>query len=54
MDALVTTQFQHGKKDLSHPSYQAWSYAALLENFNEAVEQGGYPSHALCLPAQLC
>ncbi|WDI94802.1 DUF2075 domain-containing protein [Xanthomonas campestris] len=24
-----------------HPSYQAWSYAALLEGFNEAVQEGG-------------
>ncbi|HEX4869230.1 MAG TPA: DNA/RNA helicase domain-containing protein, partial [Moraxellaceae bacterium] len=41
MDGLVITQFQHGKKEVSHPSYQAWSYAALLESFNEAVEEGG-------------
>lgn len=25
----------------AHPSYQAWSYAALLEGFNEAVHEGG-------------
>lgn len=25
----------------AHPSYQAWSYAALLEGFNEAVYDGG-------------
>lgn len=25
----------------THPSYQAWSYAALLEGFNEAVYEGG-------------
>ncbi|MBS0199199.1 MAG: DUF2075 domain-containing protein [Proteobacteria bacterium] len=24
-----------------HPSYQAWSYAAILEGFNEAVYEGG-------------
>lgn len=24
-----------------HPSYQAWSYAALLQGFNEAVHEGG-------------
>jgi uncharacterized protein len=24
-----------------HPCYQAWSYAALLEGFNEAVQEGG-------------
>ena len=26
-------------RELTHPSYQAWSYAALLYNFNEAVEE---------------
>jgi len=25
----------------AHPCYQAWSYAALLEGFNEAVHEGG-------------
>jgi len=25
----------------THPCYQAWSYAALLEGFNEAVHEGG-------------
>lgn len=40
LDAVVTTRFKHGSKEVSHPSYQAWSYAALLENFNEAVEEG--------------
>jgi len=28
-------------KEGPHPSYQAWSYAALLEGFNEAVYDGG-------------
>lgn len=26
-------------REVTHPSYQAWSYAALLEDFNEAVER---------------
>lgn len=26
-----------GVRDLTHPSYQAWSYAAYLEDFNDAV-----------------
>lgn len=38
LDAVVTTAFKGGPQQVSHPSYQAWSYAALLENFNEAVE----------------
>ena len=40
MDGIVKTRFEHGLKETSHPSYQAWSYAALLEGFNEAVYNG--------------
>ena len=40
-DGVVRVRFQRGKVDTSHPSYQAWSYAAYLEGFNEAVEEGG-------------
>jgi len=36
-DGVVSTRFAHGEKETSHPSYQAWSYAALLTSFNEAV-----------------
>jgi uncharacterized protein len=38
-DGLVNTRFEHGPADTSHPSYQVWSYAMLLESFNEAVYQ---------------
>jgi hypothetical protein len=38
LDAVVTTAFKGGQQQVNHPSYQAWSYAALLENFNAAVE----------------
>lgn len=38
-DGLVNTRFEHGSADTSHPSYQVWSYAMLLESFNEAVYQ---------------
>ncbi len=37
MDGIVRTRFEHGEKEVSHPSYQAWSYVSLLRNFNEAV-----------------
>ncbi len=37
MDGVVRTYTGHGMRDVSHPSYQAWSYAALLEGFNEEV-----------------
>ena len=36
-DGLVRTRFSGGESDTSHPSYQAWSYAELLRNFNEEV-----------------
>ena len=37
MDGVVRTRFSHGMTDTSHPSYQAWSYAALLKGFNATV-----------------
>jgi DUF2075 family protein len=37
MDGVVNTFVGGNKRDVSHPSYQAWSYAALLEGFNEEV-----------------
>jgi DUF2075 family protein len=40
MDGIVRTRFERGMANTSHPSYQAWSYAALLEGFNEAVYSG--------------
>jgi len=38
-DAIVTTRFQHGEKETPHPSYQAWSYKRLMEDFNQTVEE---------------
>lgn len=40
-DGVVITYLGRGLQEVSHPSYQAWSYAALLEGFNEAVHEGG-------------
>ena len=40
-DGVVLTRFSSGEQETSHPSYQAWSYASLLRNFNEAVHEGG-------------
>jgi uncharacterized protein len=37
-DAIVITQYQHGKTETAHPSYQAWSYKCLLEDFNQTVQ----------------
>jgi len=39
-DAIVTTFIGGGIREVTHPSYQAWSYAALLTDFNEAVYTG--------------
>ncbi len=36
-DGVVTTRFQHGEVETNHPSYQAWSYAALINSFNATV-----------------
>lgn len=36
-DAMVRTRFQHGETETVHPSYQAWSYAALIESYNMTV-----------------
>jgi hypothetical protein len=40
-DGIVRTHFAQGPAEVSHPSYQAWSYASLLRGFNEAVYNGG-------------
>jgi hypothetical protein len=40
MDGVVKTRFHDGMKETTHPSYQAWSYVALLNGFNEAVHSG--------------
>ena len=41
LDGIVKTFVGGGNREVSHPSYQAWSYAALLNDFNEAVYDGG-------------
>ena len=40
-DAIVVTYVGKAQREVVHPSYQAWSYASLLEGFNEAVYEGG-------------
>jgi DUF2075 family protein len=37
-DALVKTRFQHGETETAHPSYQAWSYASMIYNYNSTVQ----------------
>ncbi|MFY9116080.1 MAG: DNA/RNA helicase domain-containing protein [Bacteroidales bacterium] len=38
-DAIVRTRFQYGETETVHPSYQAWSYAALIESYNQTVQE---------------
>jgi DUF2075 family protein len=38
-DAIVKTFLGGRETETNHPSYQAWSYAALLEDFNEAIRE---------------
>lgn len=47
MDAVVRTRYAQGEANTNHPSYQSWSYAELLRNFNETV-------HSEEMPLQPC
>ena len=38
-DAVVITRFKHGESETPHPSYQAWSYKRLLEDYNQTIEE---------------
>jgi uncharacterized protein len=38
-DAIVRTRLQRGDVETNHPSYQAWSYAALIGDYNETVRK---------------
>ncbi len=37
MDGVVTSYVGHREREVSHPSYQAWTYACLLQDFNQTV-----------------
>ncbi|MFM2221052.1 MAG: hypothetical protein RLZZ553_800 [Verrucomicrobiota bacterium] len=39
MDGIVSTFVGGREREVNHPSYQAWSYAMLIEDFNEAVRR---------------
>jgi uncharacterized protein len=38
-EAIVKTAINRGLHEVTHPSYQAWSYAALIEDYNENVQE---------------
>jgi len=40
-DAIVRTYLGGREVETGHPSYQAWTYAALLEDYNETVQEEG-------------
>jgi DUF2075 family protein/DNA replication protein DnaC len=39
MDGIVRTNVGHGFREVEHPSYQVWSYATLLEDYNSEVQE---------------
>ncbi|MBP3890814.1 MAG: DUF2075 domain-containing protein [Solobacterium sp.] len=39
MDGLVETFTGHAKRQVVHPSYQAWSYASLIKDYNDSVQK---------------
>lgn len=44
-DAVVRTFVGGAEREVSHPSYQAWSYARLIEDFNETVRKASISLH---------
>ena len=40
MDGLVETYTGNAMRHVVHPSYQAWSYAMLISDYNQAVQEG--------------
>ncbi|OGQ22327.1 MAG: AAA family ATPase [Deltaproteobacteria bacterium RIFCSPLOWO2_02_FULL_44_10] len=38
-DAVVETYVGHALREVNHPSYQAWSYAMLIEDYNQTVQE---------------
>lgn len=38
-DGVVKTIIGGGLRETTHPSYQVWSYAALIRNFNQTVDE---------------
>jgi hypothetical protein len=39
MDGVIRSPFNGKLQNTPHPSYQAWSYASLLQNFNATIEE---------------
>lgn len=39
LPGVVVTRFQHGEAQTVHPSYQAWTYAYMLKNYNITIQE---------------
>lgn len=39
MDGIVRTHYEDGEKETSHPSYQAFTYCMLLQDYKQAVQE---------------
>ena len=46
-DGVVKTPLGGGLRETTHPSYQAWSYASLIEDFNTKVQADSIELHPL-------
>ena len=46
-DGIVKTPLGGGIRETTHPSYQAWSYATFIEDFNTAVRRENISLHPL-------
>jgi uncharacterized protein len=44
-EAIVKTAINRGLHELPHPSYQAWSYAMLIKDYNETVQNENIDLH---------
>jgi hypothetical protein len=44
-EAIVRTYLNKGMKETPHPSYQVWSYSALIEDYNENVQEQSIQLH---------
>lgn len=44
-DAIVKTVINRSIRKTAHPSYQAWSYASLIEDYNDSVEKENIKLH---------
>ncbi len=44
-DAVVQTFIGGSQREVTHPSYQAWTYAALIQDFNVEIQEGDISLH---------